>query len=93
MVYNKIPELGHYFSYEILYFIDFFAVLFLSYRVFWYLIKIPAVNTAFTYTTLTRYYRRYHQPETRLKHMAPQKGRHTKPEITPRAEIVSKEIK
>jgi hypothetical protein len=31
------------------------------------------VNKIFSYTTLTHYYRRYHQPETRLKQMAPHK--------------------
>ena len=72
-VYDKIPMLGSYFSYEIIYFIEFFFALFLSYWVFWQLIRIPMVNKIFSYTTLTHYYRRYHQPETRLKQMAPHK--------------------
>ena len=57
------------FSYEILYFVDFFIALIISYWLFWHLIRIPVVNTVFTYTTLTRYYRRYHHPETKLRHM------------------------
>jgi hypothetical protein len=69
-MYNKISGLDQAVVYELIYFIDFFVLLFLSYRVYWYLIKIPFVNTLFTYTTLTRYYRRYREPETRLKHMA-----------------------
>jgi Pyruvate/2-oxoacid:ferredoxin oxidoreductase delta subunit len=72
-VYYKVPKLGYYFSNEIIYFIDFFMALFPSYWVFWHLIRIPMANTIFTYTTLTRYYRHYHQPETMLKHMAPKK--------------------
>ena len=78
-MYDKIPNLGDYFPYEIINFIDFIIVLLLSYWVFWYLIRIPMVNTVFTYTTLTRYYRRYHQPGTRLKHMAPEKQQPMKP--------------
>ena len=48
------------------------ALLF-SYWVFWYLIRLPAVNTIFTFTTFTHYYRRYHQPETKLKHIVRKK--------------------
>jgi hypothetical protein len=49
------------------------------------------VNTVFTYTTLTRYYRRYHQPETKLKHLAPKKkaANKTGNNITPKAKIYS----
>jgi len=72
-MYYKIPKLGYFLPYIVIYFIDFFTALFLSYWVFWYLMSIPMVNTVFTYTTLTRYYRRYHQPETKLKHMAQKK--------------------
>jgi len=39
----------------------------ISYWIYWLLIRIPFVNTLFTYTSLTRYFRRYHEPETRLK--------------------------
>ncbi len=62
-----IPGPGDYFPHIIMYWIDFFVALFLSYQLFWLLMRIPAVNTLFTYTTLTPYYRRYHQPETSLK--------------------------
>jgi len=72
-MYNKIPKLGYFLPYISIYYIDWITVLILSYLVFWYLIRIPIFNTVFTYTTLTRYYRRYHQPETMLKHMAPKK--------------------
>jgi len=68
-LYYKIPRLGYYLPYEIIYIIDFFTALIISYWVFWHLMRIPAVNTLFTYTTLTRYYRRYHHPDAKLKHL------------------------
>jgi Pyruvate/2-oxoacid:ferredoxin oxidoreductase delta subunit len=39
----------------------------ISYWIYWLLIQVPFINTLFTYTSLTRYFRRYHEPETRLK--------------------------
>jgi Pyruvate/2-oxoacid:ferredoxin oxidoreductase delta subunit len=44
-----------------------------AYRIFWLLNRVPAVNRFFTLTTLTHYYRRFHDPETRLKDMKPEK--------------------
>lgn len=38
-----------------------------AYRLFNWLIRVPLLNRLFTYTTLTHYYRRYHEPKTRLK--------------------------
>lgn len=49
---------------EALYYIP---ALFLSYWIFWMLIRIPAVNTIFSITTLTHYFKRFHDPETRVK--------------------------
>ena len=49
---------------ESLYYIP---ALFLSYWIFWVLIRIPAVNTIFSVTTLTHYYKRFHEPGTRIK--------------------------
>ena len=45
----------------------FLPALFLSYWLFWILIRIPVVNSNFSKTTLTHYFKRYHEPETRLK--------------------------
>ncbi len=45
--------------------------LFLSYAVFERLVRIPLVNTFFTYTTLTHIYRRYREPETALRDISP----------------------
>lgn len=35
----------------------------LVYAIFYYLVRIPVVNRAFSYLTLTHYYRRYHEPD------------------------------
>ena len=48
---------------EALYYIP---ALFLSYWIFWMLIRIPAINTIFSVTTLTHYFKRYHDPETKV---------------------------
>jgi len=53
--------------FETLYFLP---AIFLSYWIFWMLIWIPAVNTIFSVTTLTHYFKRFHEPETRLKDLA-----------------------
>ena len=42
-----------------------------AYFLFAAAIQVPAINRFFTSTTLTHYYRRYHEPETGLKDMAP----------------------
>ncbi len=41
-----------------------------SYSIFWLLIQIPVINALFAYTTLTRYFRRYHEPGTRLNDLS-----------------------
>jgi Pyruvate/2-oxoacid:ferredoxin oxidoreductase delta subunit len=41
-----------------------------AYLIFTLAIRVPAINRLFAFTTLTHYYRRYHEPETRLKDMA-----------------------
>lgn len=34
----------------------------ISYWIYWHLIQAPFINTLFTYTSLTKYFRRYHEP-------------------------------
>jgi Pyruvate/2-oxoacid:ferredoxin oxidoreductase delta subunit len=51
----------------------FFPAIFLSYWIFWILIRVPVVNTIFSKSTLTHYFKRYHEPETRLKDLAKRK--------------------
>lgn len=48
----------------------FLPALFLSYWIFWMLIRVPVINTLFSITTLTHYYRRFHEPDTRLRELA-----------------------
>jgi hypothetical protein len=45
-------------------------VLGLAYPLFHHLQRIAWINRFFTLATLTHYYRRYHEPETRLKDLA-----------------------
>jgi len=52
------------------------ATFFFAYLLFTWLVRIPAVNALFTYTTLTHFYRRYHEPGTKMKDL--ERGRNTK---------------
>ncbi len=52
--------------------------LFLSYWVFWMMIRIPVVNTIFSVTTLTHYFKRYHEPETSIKDLLKRKRKDKK---------------
>jgi len=74
--FNFFPAISGYWTIEVeyifnflLFVIYFLSAVFLSYWIFWYLIRFPVFNTFFSLTTPTHYYRRYHQPETRLKHL------------------------
>lgn len=42
------------------------AAIALAYLLFCWLLRLRPVNALFTWTTLTHFYRRYHEPETRL---------------------------
>jgi len=67
-------EVAYIFNF-LLYIIYFLSAVFLSYWIFWYLIRFPVFNSFFSLTTLTHYYRRYHQPETKLKHLVSKKSK------------------
>jgi len=41
--------------------------IYLTYHLFILLNRIPAINRVFTFATLTHYYRRYHEPATKLE--------------------------
>ncbi len=45
-----------------------------AYFIFFHLIRIKPINTLFTFTTLTHYFRRYHEPETSLKDVLQKKN-------------------
>lgn len=47
-----------------------YAVLIFSYYIFDLLIRVPVINSVFTYTTLTHIYRRSHEPDTNLKDLS-----------------------
>jgi len=46
-----------------------YVSLFVSYLVFNLLVRIPIVNSLFAWTTLTRFYRRYNEPDTEVKNL------------------------
>lgn len=56
--------------------------LFLSYWIFWMLIRIPVVNTIFSVTTLTHYFKRFHEPKTRIKDLIKRKRQYNKANST-----------
>ncbi len=64
---------GHWIN-DIIQLIYLYPAIFVSYFFFHFLMRVPFINTLFTYTTLTHVYRRYHEPDTKLKDIAP-KGR------------------
>lgn len=45
------------------------ASLALAYFLFTFLVRIPVVNAFFAWTTLTRFWRRYHEPSVRLENL------------------------
>ena len=67
--FPAIPAVDNYWVLALLDILCFFPSLIISYWAFWWLIRIPMVNRIFTFSTLTHYYRRYHQPETKVTHM------------------------
>jgi hypothetical protein len=60
-------EIKNYWIMSLLESLYYLPALFLSYWIFWMLIRIPVVNTIFSVTTLTHYFKRFHEPETRIK--------------------------
>ena len=58
---------------QLIQFLYIYPALFISYFIFHYLIRIKFINALFTYTTLTHYYKRYSEPGTKLKDIAPAK--------------------
>lgn len=67
---QKLPDMGANipgWGLFILNYIFTLLALYLTYLVFHLLIRIPIVNRFFTYTTLTRIFIRYHEPDTKLK--------------------------
>ncbi len=57
----------------LVHFLYIYPAIFISYYLFYFLTRIPVINTIFTYTTLTHIFRRYHEPDTKLKEIIAQK--------------------
>ena len=66
-------EIKNYWAMVLLDALYFLPAIFLSYWLFWMLIRFPVVNTIFSVSTLTHYYKRYHEPETSLKDLLKRK--------------------
>lgn len=66
-------EFNNYWIMVLLESVYYLPALFLSYWIFWVLIRIPAVNTIFSVTTLTHYFKRFHEPETRIRDLISKK--------------------
>jgi len=73
---TRIPAVLSLQNKYILFFLDYpfklFGI-FITYFIVYYLMKVPIINRLFTYTTGTRWFKRYHMPEVRLKDFRPEK--------------------
>lgn len=56
---------------NIINFIYIYPAVFISYFLFSLIMRVPVINSLFTCTTLTHYYRRYKEPGTALKDISP----------------------
>jgi ferredoxin len=70
-----IASLDHPAVLAVVQYVYFLVALVVAYFLFWVLIHIPPINTLFTYTTLTRIYRRYHEPDTEAEELRGKKKR------------------
>ena len=67
--YSWLPKINSYWLNELLTVFYFIPAVLIAYRLFWLLIRFKPINTLFTFSTLTKFYRRYHEPGTKLKRM------------------------
>ncbi len=65
-----VSDPNEYWLTQIIQFLYLYPSLFISYFLFYQLIRIPIINKLFTYTTLTHIYKRYNEPGTKLKDIA-----------------------
>ena len=66
---------GHWIG-DIVNFIYYYPAIFISYYIFYALIRIPAINWLFTHTTMTHFWGRYRESNTKLKNIALKKYIH-----------------
>ena len=81
------PAAGHLretWVYEIINLLYFYPAIFISYFIFSALIRISSVNRIFTYSTMTHFsfWKRYREPDTKLKQIAMGKKSDTDPDMT-----------
>ncbi len=60
-------NIGGQFTYYLIWLFYTYLSIIFSYWIFTLLMKVSCINKLFTYTTLTKIYRRYHEPDTNLK--------------------------
>lgn len=66
-------RIANYWPGTVINYIYFLLSVFLVYRLFNWLTRIPVINKFFTYTSLTHYYRRYHEPGTHWRDLRQEK--------------------
>ncbi len=77
-IYPSIPVVSGYWGQQLVNLPYFFPALFISYFVFWWLLRIPLINKFFSYTTYTYLFRRYHEPGTKAIDMEKVRDREKK---------------
>ena len=65
-----IENSDRYWIHEIMNLLYYYPAIFISYFIFTWLIQLPAINWLFTHTTMTHFWGRYREPDTRIKHLA-----------------------
>ena len=71
--YPVVKNYYNYWTFEIVNCIYYYPVIIIAYYIFYQLIRVRFINSIFTYTTLTRIFRRYHEPETSLNDLQTRK--------------------
>jgi len=71
--YPQISYIKNYWTLEIVNSIYYYPAFIFAYFIFFHLIRIKPINTLFTFTTLTHFYRRYNEPETSLRDLLQKK--------------------
>jgi len=69
------PELASLLNNRIISFIIYYALFLLTvfacYHAFYYLLKVPLINKFFAFTSGTHWWKRYHEPSTRIRDLKP----------------------
>jgi ferredoxin len=81
----KLPYINSTMNYYMLWLVSaiyIYPAYIIAYFLFFHLIRIKFVNLLFTYTTLTHFYRRYHEPETTLKDLLNRKNTFANKSVT-----------